>query len=601
MKKRTKLYELTDGDKAIFAKAKATNNPNWITNFYLRSESSGTYWRAIDEEKEVKALQFKQSRDAARRWKDGYDALYDVWNHLGQPQYFGPSPEDTSQWRILLPHEFARLRETLYRVYEAQGKGPIFFHPHGIQFIDWQLEMFRSQHPIQVVPGGYGSSKTWGKSLSMVVRAVMLPGYRAFGLGPYSNQSNEVYRQLVRMVSGTRFERFVQNITSKPNPVLSFGHSGVGQTVIECYPILEAEDKMLTMSGDEALIDQAELMPNLDETIRIIGSRLRGQYQGREMVGQITLLANSEDNQILWDLYDQAVDEPDYIWAHTADTYANVYLTVRDLFRFEKQVGKDEASRRRYLLGERPLGSGEHFSQASLTLCRNQTLDADMLEALDREQAGYMQEIVPGAGIVRWQMPYSPTKQYVVAADPGWDNPPARNSAVIGVWDVTHFPETPAILTSFNWVFGNNSPLPWISRYTELVMEYHAFGMNGFDATGFQSGYERMTEIVNLNPMPVQLTQSKKLAYLNIAKKLVAEGLVQIPSIPHFFGQLARYKLPDERMRQDIVMMLLVTAALVEPLYWQAISSGLEDAGEMYDETDRYTRMDVRESWHIER
>ena len=38
-----KLYQLTDGDKALIQKAQDTDNPNWFTSWFLKSDSSGYY------------------------------------------------------------------------------------------------------------------------------------------------------------------------------------------------------------------------------------------------------------------------------------------------------------------------------------------------------------------------------------------------------------------------------------------------------------------------------------------------------------------------------------------------------------------------------
>jgi hypothetical protein len=61
-----KLAVLTPGDKAIFARAKAENNPNWILNYYLRSPDSGTWWRRVTQ-KDVDSLILEGSKRAAQR------------------------------------------------------------------------------------------------------------------------------------------------------------------------------------------------------------------------------------------------------------------------------------------------------------------------------------------------------------------------------------------------------------------------------------------------------------------------------------------------------------------------------------------------------
>jgi hypothetical protein len=586
-----KLYKLTDGDRAIFARAAKENNPSRITNFYLRSENSGTWWRPISQ-KQIDGLEIPESREAADRWKAGYENLLEIWKYLGRPSYFGPDPKDYDNWVPIREAQYKEMSGKLDRVYRVQfdldTAEPAFHHPHGVQFLPWQLDMYRSKHPIQVVIGGFGSSKTWGKLLTMLVRAITLPGYRGFALAPYSIQSEEVYKQALLIIQGTEFERFLIASPRRPYPHLIIGNDLVGENTIECYPVLDDPGKILTLTGDEAMVDQAELIPNLDELIRNVGSRFRGLHKGRERVGQLSLIANSGDSPQLWDWFDEAEDDPDYVWSAQPGTYDNSYLTVSDLMRFERQVGKDVASRNMYLRGHRPLGSGEHFPQSSLMLMKATWLDDLMSDNISKP--GYIRESGKRTGVYKWFMPPKDDARYIVVADPGWGNPPERNSAVIGVWDISNFPEVPAIMWGFDWVFGGGSPNPWMQSFMECVSKYRAVGMCGFDSTGFQAGYERMTSLHELLPTPVVMTGNKKYVYLNLTKKMMADGKMQAPTIHHLYSQAAKYKLPDDKLRQDIVSMLFVTAAMLEPYYYQGVADGEDD---FYTPGDRWERPEV--------
>ncbi len=598
--KRKGLYKLTDGDRAIFARARAERNINYITNFYMRSEDSGTWGRRVTDE-DIAALEMPQSVEAALRWKTYYENLLLIWEHLRRPDFFGPDPKDPQDWSRCTEEEYHIRRNQLDRVYRVMWEDsddPVFHHPHGIQLIDWQLEASRSNHPIQVIVGGMGSSKTWGKAIPMAVRAITLPGYRGFALAPFSIQATEVHKQLLQMIEGTYFERFLLGAPTKPFPHLLFGNDLVGRTTIECYPILDDPGKVLTLTGDEAMVDQAEQIPDLDELIRNVGTRFRGLYRGRPRRGQITLIANSEDNPQLWDWYDESVSDPDYVWAYNPGTYENFYLTVADLKRFEKQAGRTHEERRVHLLGERPVGSGEHFPAESLNKCRARWLDDRMTDALNKGLRGYKRLEAKRVSVYEWEMPPEEGHRYIVVADPGWGDPPERNSAAISVWDITNFPKQPAIMRAFSWVFGGGSPNPWIAKFTEYVLTYKAIGMNGFDSTGFQSGYERLTDLSTLMPTPVSLSGVNKYTYLTLTKKLMADGMFQMPSIVHIFSQCSKYRLPDEKLRQDLVMMLLVTAAMLEPYYYQDTQTDEDDRD--YDPDDRWDRAGTgsREEFH---
>lgn len=444
------------------------------------------------------------------------------------------------------------------------------------------------------VAGGvvnHNSGKTIAKILHMMTRAVLLPGYRGFVLAPYSIQSMEVYTQALMMTSDTLFEeRFILRAVTKPFPTLEIGHDGVGRNTIEFYPILDDPDKIRTLTGDEGMVDQIEKLPDIQNVIRVLGTRLRGQYQGRPRVGKITLIGNPDDNPEMWDLIDDADNDPDMLWAYRPATHENTYLTVADFIRFQKQVGEDEESQGMYLFGRKPKGGGKHFPAESIQRLHDESLDDYMKENLESGIPGFVRIERPKVGVHRWETPRLPDHEYLVIADPGWGNPPYRNSPVVGVWDITTFAfGGPARLVAFEWVFGNGSPNPWIAKYNEYVLNYHAIGNNAYDATGFQSVYQSLadTGLEGLLAEPINLGGQKKLSALNLAKKMMADGRFSAPNIPHMFSQLAKYDLPDNQLRQDIVSFILVTAQWLERLYYVDMSEGDDDP---YDESDRAWR-----------
>ena len=588
MRLNKKLYQMTAGDKAIFERARRENNPNYITNYYLRGENTGTWWRPVDDSL-IAELTMEESRVVARRWQNDYAVHCENWHKIGEPEFFFADGTPTHE------PEYNQAREQLRRVYRVimDGGQPIFYYPHGLQLIDWQLQSFRAIQAIKAIIGGFGSSKTWSEIIGDLVHAVTLPGYRGFVLAPYSIQVMEVYQQALTIFEGTLFERFVLGVRERPAKII-LGNDLVGKNSIEFHPILDDPKKILNLSGDDAMIDQAEQLPDIDGVIRATGSRLRGMYRGRPRRGQIALVANSDDNPQLWDLYDEKDTDPRYVWAHNPATFDNPYLTIDDLFRLERQVGQSPTSQRVHLLGERPMGSGEHFPLSSVEKCRGQWLDDMMEKALRDETPGWERREAQRCGVIYWQRPPEEGHIYLQVADPGWGNPPMRNAAAIMVWDISDFPRTPASLSAFSWVFGNGSPNPWIAQYMTFAETYHTIGKNGFDSTGLQSGYERTPELSRLFPTPVNLGGAHKYIYLTLTKKIMADGLFQVPNIIHLFSQLSKYRLPDEKLRQDLVMTLLITSALLEPLFYTRHKSAPGDVIKQTREsmTDRYWRPD---------
>ncbi len=165
---------------------------------------------------------------------------------------------------------------------------------------------------------------------------------------------------------------------------------------------------------------------------------------------------------------------------------------------------------------------------------------------------------------------------YIVVADPGWGNPPMRNSAAVGVWRIDQFKPTegvPAQLVAFNWVYGEGSADPWLAQFAKYVMDYRAVGRCYFDGTGQQAGYvSKIAELEAFQPQPVNFGGNNKFAYLNLLRVLMGKGLLAIPNIAHIYSQHANYKYPEgNTARNDLVSMMIVTAAALEPMYYAGI------------------------------
>lgn len=555
---RLNAEELKLIDKAL------NENVDYFTDYYLRGPNSGTWWLPGAK---------------TDRWKIGYDRLLEMWTSLNKPEsftYFG------QPYQVMWDHENKKLFPTL----------PAFHNHHGILMLPWGKELHLDRHPVRTIIGGKGSSKTWAEAISILVNGATLPEYRAFVLAPYSYQCLEVYKQMQVIMRNTLYyERFHINSVTRPTPVITIANSLVGESTIEFFPIKESPEKLLTMTGDEAMCDQSEQIDNLDDLIDIVGTRFRGRLpsSGRSRLGRLTFIANSNDNQQLWDYFEKADTDPDFYYSRLVSSYDNPYLTERDIANFEKFVGGDAESIRVHLKGERPRGNGKEFSRDVLERVESEELDQMMQRGLDAKQPGYVMLKQPGVGVHEWLLPYDPKRKYLVVTDPGTANPPDRNSPPIFVWDITKFPDQPMTLAGFVWVYGDNNIKNWATRFAEIVTRYQAKGSCAMDATGYQAGYDTWMAILdNLWIEKINLSGGMKAHCLNAAKIVTSRGLVKIPrSLDNVFAQLARYDYaedkPGSKLRQDIVM------AFIMSMWWSQRLWYFDDAGDQ--EAKPYDRL----------
>lgn len=538
-----KLYQVSDGDLAIFKKVEQTKNPNWFSSYYLRGSTTGTWWHpnAITD-----------------KWRLGYETLFRVWEQKGMPDEFRYGREG---------------QESEYRVVWLDASEPSFHHQHGFLFQPWQLQVYNAPQRIRLAIGGYGSGKTALGVMSMLVRAATLPGYRGVILAPSSNMTTAAFTEAVVTMEGTLYkERFLLKSTERPFPKITIGNSHIGsQNTIQFFPIGDAVgvSKILSLTVDEFFIDQAEQLFNFSEIIRKVGSRMRGMHKGRPRLGHMTFSANADDNEEMWDLFDEAERDPERVFAIRPKTWDNPFITDEQIIQIKKDVGGDEESIRVHMEGGRPVTGGEHFSAETLAKCKSDALDEKMDKGLAQKLPNYTKKRTDKIGVYEFLLPPEPGRNYLVAADPGYDNPPNRNSAVIVVFDYTGFPQVPAQLVGFSWVFGNHSPEPWLAKYEELVRRYQAYLANCFDSTGPQAGYERLAPALNdIHAYGMSLSGGNKFVYLNHLKRMCARGLFQFPRIPALFHQLSKYRLPDDKLRQDIVSALMIAAGWLEGVFY---------------------------------
>jgi len=541
-----------------------------FTNYYLRGPNTGTWW-------------FPGAKHP--QWHRGYALIHKYWITQKRPKSF---EYDYKLYTTVLEHDES----------EQFPNKPAFHQNHGFLFLDWQEELHNNRTPIRTIIGGFGSGKTLSQAVSLLIFAAILPGFRGFGLAPEATQANEILKLAYQVMSGTLYEeRFLLGYTRGPNAYMKIGNSLVGsENVIECKPILKKEESLRTLSGDMAIVDQAERFDDLEGVIREVGTRFRGRVleTGRGRIGTLTLVANSAYNDSLWRIYEKAEEDAAHYYSVSPSTYSNPYLTDEDLDRYEMQVGDSDEDKRVYLLGGRPLGDGREFSRDVLKRMQMPELDEEMNAGITANLAGFSKQELRHVGIHEWLLPYKEGHKYLVVSDPGTDNPPYRNAFGVIVFDITQFPIEPATMAGFVWGFGKGDIQNWANKHAELTWKYHAVASNGFDATGFQSGYDSWMQILNnLLSEKINLGGNNKADCLNSAKMLCSAGRIKLPvGITGLYNQLQRYELPEPpKLKQDLVMVLIMACWWLKRLYyWQLPSDPIPFQERGYYGEDRYHR-----------
>lgn len=587
MPRKAKLAEaskaidvITPDDKKIFELG--ARNVNYFTNHYLKSPTSGTYWR----NKAGDDVKFDSIRQKA------WEIMFAAWKAAG------------SQEALIL-------QGVNYIVQYDGDKNPVFFHNHGFIMQPWQFQAHHATQPEICIIGGMGVGKTVWEAISNLVLAATIPNYRGICLAPQGIQVKEVYLKAEEWLTSTPYaERWVTTMALRPLPHITIENSHVGKSTIEMYSIEDDHSKIRTLECDTMMIDQAEKFDDLDDVIRDAGSRLRGQVQGREKLGRLALVANAGDNPELWYRFDMGEYQPKYYLSLNPQTKENPALTQFDIENMKRRVAADgnEEDIDQWMGAQRPMGTGEHFSRKLVENATNKDLNAILEHKTidvafgDKYDTRYVHKKTDKLGLYHFEFPPENNlrNDYIVISDPGSGNPPDRNSPIIGVWDVTNFPSNKMRLVAFNWIFGNNSYWPWVLAYQSYVERYHAQGRNAFDATGVQKGFDELVFAdMGLSAEGMDMSgPSKKMLSINSLKFFLAKGLIEWPYVAHLNNQLTNYRLPDNKLRQDLVMMCAMAASWARRLYY--IDLNPEDdqyeGDEVYERNDRrlYDRNSVR-------
>ena len=565
---RNSLWVLNENDLKIFAKSK--ENPNIFLEWYFRSRDSGTIW---------------QPRSPRKIVSIEYDAMYALWTQQHQPRSF------------VYDNPFGR-DEVVVR---GMDRGlPIFHQKHGFRIRGWQLDAWFSKAYADIFVGGFGSGKTLLAVARTLYNAVTLPGYRGFYIGPHAEQANELKKKAMDLMRGTRFyEQFYISDTKKPSS-LTVGNDLVGETTLECIPMLDEPEKVKNLEGDEAVIDQFEDL-NIDNEFKAnLISRLRGYdiQSAREKLAKTTWVgnANSDDPGFL-NMLDEAQQahkrgEHDEYGYFQPDSRDNIYTSDRQLAQWRKQFVKTQEDEDVYFKGIPQAGKGKYFPKSSIDRCKTKALNEYMAMGLGLDRPGFVRDSLPGVGIYLWETPKDPNGHYIQVIDPGWGNPPERNAPCLVVLNVANFPAVPARLAAFAWLPAHGSPDPWLYKCFEYATTYDLLGRTFYDATGPQKGYERFVKkLTTIGAQPIGLQSGEKDAGLTGLRTILSQGLFQYPEeITGIERQLLKYTLPDKEFAQDIVMALALMTVHLGPLLLEDEKPEKEVA---IVKPDRHTRINV--------
>ena len=483
----------------------------------------------------------------------------------------------------------ARITSTDIEVFKlAATDGSVFtrYYFAGLEFQPWQLLYHHAAQPNITIIGGVGSGKTVGTGLSAATWAAMLEHFHFMDVAPTSWQASLMFDAILQWSEAGEYARkFISKVSRKPYPLITLYN---GSTL----RFMTAQDDIARLrgwEGDWLHGDEFGFINTLSVTCSIMRTRLRGiTPNGRHRLGRLSLTTTATDNPELWDRFDKMYSNPKNYLSFTVRTDQNPHLTKRDV---ELMVdGIPEELRAIEMDGNRPMGRGRFFPVSVVSACEDESINELAKAAVAMRVPGAVLEESPRLGVAKLALPAVHGHDYLLAGDPGTGNPPKRNAGVIGVFDITGFPGefgSKARLVAFAWITGNGHYEAFVEQYKAWWEYYHCQLSSTVESTGPQKSFAEYAFTLGLSGQQMMIEEqdlsgNKKNEALQALIQLFQRGLIEIPFIRGMRSQLIGYDLPDTKLAQDIVSMLMIAAAWLRT--WRIW--GYNDSDDELDEDD---------------
>jgi hypothetical protein len=431
--------------------------------------------------------------------------------------------------------------------------------------MDYQYLFHHVEQPNCTWVGGIATGKTETVAASYLLDCLSLPGFRALNTSISARQAELPFEMVSTWMDGNeRLEHLVERVKLRPFPIIEFknGSSYMFRTMGNEARLIRGEEY------DRINIDEGGYMMD-DIALKVLRGRLRGtRPDGSSRMARLDITTSPTSAEWLIKRFHRGErghresDLKNYFSLRTA-TYDNVHLTKQQVALMEAEYPPSMIDVE--LGGLFPDFGIGMFPKSHVEACTDIYLNDLINEAVRTDNGKVKQGFVlvedPRQGIMHYEVARRSGHRYVLAGDPGVDNPPKRNTAVVVALDVTTSPHE---LVYFDWVRGNGSYFPFLDSYNYAINKYQPT-IKGLDATGTQKALDELAfESKGIQLDKIYFGRDKS-AILNDLSFTITGHKVKFPMIKGLNNQLLSYsreREKDKRFAQDIVMALGMAAWL---------------------------------------
>lgn len=407
---------------------------------------------------------------------------------------------------------------------------------------------------------GIAAGKTTVATASMGIDCLTIPYFRALSTSVTASQAELTFAMFMGWVDeNPRLEAMIDDIVLRPYPKVTFKiksewtwrTSGLDAKYIRGFEY------------DRILFDEAGLDPT-GASLKVLRGRLRGvRADNTKRMARLDVITSPTGVPWLRERFERGertspTYDPQRYFSMRVRTYDNTKLPPEQIAAIEADYPPEMIDVE--LNAQFPDYGYSMFPASHIYECVDQSLyDAVLRAVRELGTAGYVLQEDPRHGIMRFEIPADPIGVYVMAGDPGMDNPPRRNSGVIGVYRIDQGRNQ---LVYFHWVAGRGSYTPFLQSYKYAIQKYRPY-LKGLDATGTQRAIDELAfENHGIAVNGINFGREKN-GMLNALSLDITEHRIAMPPIHGAINQLGTYSHEtDDKYPQDIVMMLAMLSYL---------------------------------------
>ena len=425
--------------------------------------------------------------------------------------------------------------------------------------MDYQYMFHHVVQPNATWVGAIATGKTTTVAASYLIDCLTIPGFRGLNTSISARQAELPFEMISSWMEGNpRLEHLIENVKLRPFPIITFKNGSVYmfRTMGKDARLIRGEEY------DRINIDEAGYMFD-DMALKVLRGRLRGtRPDGTTRMARMDVVGSPTAADWYIKRFNRGkpghrnADLENYFSVRTS-TYDNTFLTKQQIALMEAEYPPSLI--RVELGGYFPDFGFGMFPKSHVDACTDVYMN-DILNEAIRNDTGKVKkgfDVVedPRQGILKFEFPRESGHRYILAGDPGVDNPPRRNTAVNIVLDVTKRPHK---MVYFDWCRGNGSYYPFLDSYKYAIKKYQPT-IKGMDATGTQKAIDELAfESKGIQLDKIHFGRDKS-AILNDLSFAVTAHELSFPMVKGLNNQMLSYSRErerDKRFAQDIVMAL---------------------------------------------